>query len=98
MQTSPDKAEVARQLRDHIKAQASTNMPAPVSLSVYDGSRQFLDGYVWALHGDKRVQCIAPGPLDLTAATPTTQIVITALPPNPDEPGGSYFLTITVLR
>lgn len=92
MRTDPDKAEIAAKLRGHIKGQAASNMPPPVSLSVYDGSRQFEDGYVWALHGDKRVQCIAPGPLDLTAATPAAQIVITALPPNPDEPGGSYFL------
>lgn len=92
MQTNPDKQEIARQLREHVKAQASSNMPPPVSLSVYDGSRQFEDGYVWAYHGDRRVKCQAPGPLDLTAATPAAQIVITALPPNPDEPGGSYFL------
>ncbi len=92
MRNLPDKADIAGKLRDHIKGEASTNMPAPVSLSVYDGSRQFTDGYVWAFDGDKRVQCIAPGPLDLTAATLATQIVVSALPPNPDEPGASYFL------
>lgn len=92
MKTSQDVNEIAGKLRQHINGTSKLNMPPPVQLSVYDGSRQFVDGYVWALNGDKRVQCIAPGPLDLTGATTASQVVVWALPPNPDEPGGSYFL------
>src|SRR3972149_5716189 len=92
MKTDIDASEIAGKLRDHITEKSKSNMPPPVILSVYDGSRQLVDGYVWAFNGDKRVQWLAPGPLDLTGAPLASQIVVWALPPNPDEPGGSYFL------
>lgn len=87
-----DTDDLGNKLRKHITATAKQNAPPAVQVSVYDGSRQLIDGYVWGTVGDKRVQVIAPGPTNLTAATIAAPIVVWALPPNPDEASGAYLM------
>lgn len=92
MKKTPDIEQSASQFKKQMLSTSKANWPGPLQLSVYDGSRQFIDGYVWATLGDKRVQVIAPGPISLTSATTAAPVVIWALPPNPDEPNGMYLM------
>lgn len=83
---------VATRFRRHVLDTAKANGPGAVQLSVFDGSQQFITGYVWASLADKIVQCMAFGPVDLTGATADKPAIIWALPPNPDEPHSLYIM------
>lgn len=87
--------QAAQSMRDHIKSQAASYAPGAVLLTVTDGSQQFNYGYVWCLYGDKRVQCIAPANVgDLRTATESAPMMVWALPPNPDQASGYYYLAV----
>lgn len=85
-----DGDEAVSKLREFVRGQAATHMPHYVDLEVIDGSLQFETGYVTARHAGRTVRCIAPGPLDLTAATEAAPHIIKAWPPNPNNPGALY--------
>lgn len=83
---------VATRFKRHILDTAKANGPGPVQLEVFDGSQQYITGYVWARLADKVVQCMAFGPTDLTGVTASNPAIIWALPPNPDEPHSLYVM------
>lgn len=83
---------VATRFRRHVLDTAKLNGPGPVQLEVFDGSTQFITGYVWARLADKVVQCMAFGPVDLTGVTSANPAIVWAIPPNPDEPHSLYIM------
>lgn len=90
-----DQTTAAQKIRDFVKSQSSTYGPGAVILTVTDGSRQLIDGYVWCTYGDKRVQCIAPANVgDLRGATETNPMIVWAIPPNPDQVSNYAYLAI----
>lgn len=87
-----DLDELAARLREHIIGSASTRMPAPVQVTIVDGSMQWGNGYVWGLRAGREVQVLAPGPTDVSAASTSEPIIVWAFPPNPGDPSGYYIM------
>ena len=91
-ETLYDLDEIAKRLGEHIVSSASVRMPQPVLVTIWDGTMQWGNGFVWGYHADRTVQVLAPGPTDVSAATTTSPIIVWCFPPNPDDPGGYYIM------